>query len=213
MPVTLWSAPNIFMTRVYEDIVVLDTKADRYECLVDAAAWLDVGHDGRLNVSDQPMARQLIEAGLASDHRQPPRPKLLSPHCAVKPSQPRSRSDMLRAGLILASATAAFRSRSLQELIASQRQATASSTPPDELRLSELVGAARTVAPFIPMEGECLQRAYLLRRLLWREGFEPRWIFGVRTWPFGAHCWLQIDDLIVGDTLDRVGFYTPIMAA
>lgn len=54
---------------------------------------------------------------------------------------------------------------------------------------------------------------YLLRRLLRSEGYSPLWIFGVRTWPFGAHCWLQVDDLVIGDTLDRVRFYTPIMAA
>jgi hypothetical protein len=84
---------------------------------------------------------------------------------------------------------------------------------PDRQRLAAITAAARTAAPFVPFEGECLQRAYLLRRLLRNEGYSPLWVFGVRTWPFGAHCWLQIDDLVVGDTLDRVRFYTPIMAA
>lgn len=212
MTVTLWSAPAIFMTKVYEDIVVLDLKADRYECLVEAAAWLCVRDDGRLTLLDEGMARQLIETGLATDRPPPGRPVLTPPGRALDDSLAVCRPEILRAGLVMLTAALAFRSRSLQDLTASP--------PPvpsprrfDEDRLTEVVCAARAAAPHIPLEGECLQRAYRLRRLLWREGFRPQWVFGVRTWPFGAHCWLQIGDLVVGDTLDRVRFYTPIMAA
>ena len=45
------------------------------------------------------------------------------------------------------------------------------------------------------------------------EGIATQWLFGVRTWPFAAHCWLQIGNLVVGDRLERVRFYTPILAA
>jgi len=76
-----------------------------------------------------------------------------------------------------------------------------------------LVGAARIVRPWVPSEGECLQRAFQLRRLLARRGIAVDWVFGVRTWPFGAHCWLQSGDMLVGDRLERVGRYTPIMRA
>lgn len=213
MSTPLWSAPTVFMTPVHEDIVVLDVRTDRYECLVDAAAWLKPAADGSLAVPDEGVARQLIEADLASNQAPPVRHALIPARRALAPSTPVSRWDVLRAGLVLAAATAAFRSRRLDALVRSPEHAQTSPARPDNCRLAELVGAAQAAAPFVPFEGECLQRAHLLRRLLWREGFRPQWIFGVRTWPFGAHCWLQIDDLVVGDTLDRVRFYTPIMAA
>lgn len=212
MPMQLWSAPTVFMTPVHEDIVVLDVRTDRYECLVDAAAWLKPAADGSLAVPDEGVARQLMDAGLASDRPPPSRHALIPARRALAAPTPASRWDVLRAGLVLAAATATFRSLSLDALVRSPGRAPSSPARHDDRRLAELVGAAQAAAPFVPFEGECLQRAHLLRRLLWREGFRPQWIFGVRTWPFGAHCWLQIDDLVVGDTLDRVRFYTPIMA-
>jgi hypothetical protein len=33
----------------------------------------------------------------------------------------------------------------------------------------------------------------------------------VKASPFGAHCWLQEGDLILNDSVERVGAYTPIM--
>ena len=38
------------------------------------------------------------------------------------------------------------------------------------------------------------------------------WVFGVRTWPFSAHCWLQIGDAVLDDDPERVGIYPPILA-
>lgn len=58
----------------------------------------------------------------------------------------------------------------------------------------------------------CLPRSVALVRRCVRAGFDPRLIFGVRVNPFAAHCWVQYDDTIVGDSLDVVGIYTPICA-
>jgi hypothetical protein len=77
--------------------------------------------------------------------------------------------------------------------------------------LHALLAAARRARPWLPFEGECLQRTFLLRYFLARSGVATDWVFGVRTWPFSAHCWLQIGDLVVGDRLERVQRFTPIM--
>jgi hypothetical protein len=37
-------------------------------------------------------------------------------------------------------------------------------------------------------------------------------VFGVRTWPFHAHCWLQVEDVVLDDHHERIGAYTPLMA-
>ena len=56
MPVDLWCPPGVFLTRVHEDIVVLDVEADRYDCLLDAADWIIPGPDGSLRVPDEDLA-------------------------------------------------------------------------------------------------------------------------------------------------------------
>jgi hypothetical protein len=39
----------------------------------------------------------------------------------------------------------------------------------------------------------------------------PRWVFGVQSRPFAAHCWLQLGGVVLNDTVDHVKRYTPIM--
>ncbi len=112
----------------------------------------------------------------------------------------------------LAIATPGFRGRSLEALIAVDAPGP-DAAPADETDLDRLVSAVRSARPFVPFEGECLQRSFELRRLLAARGIASDWIFGVRTWPFAAHCWIQIGDLVIGDRLERVRFFTPILAA
>ncbi len=65
--------------------------------------------------------------------------------------------------------------------------------------------------PWVPSQGACLYRASFLRRFLAASGLTADWVFGVTTWPFSAHCWLQAGDLLLDDDLDRVATYTPLM--
>lgn len=57
----------------------------------------------------------------------------------------------------------------------------------------------------------CLFQSLTLLYFLGRFGWQPRWVFGVRQAPFGAHCWLQDGEAVLNDTLDRVALFTPIM--
>lgn len=212
MPVELWCAPGVFLTRVHEDIVVLDVQADRYDCLLDAADWIIPGPEGSLRVPDEDIARDLLDAGIGSAARSgTPRraPEPARRELATAPSAPSL--AFLGAGLALASATLAFRGKTLGQLIDAANRP--SPPPAADDRLAEHVAAARAALPWIPFEGECLQRAFQLKRLLARRGVATDWVFGVRTWPFAAHCWLQVGDLVIADSLERVRRYTPIMAA
>lgn len=57
----------------------------------------------------------------------------------------------------------------------------------------------------------CLFHSLMLLSFLNRFGFHPRWVFGVRQAPFGAHCWLQDGDAVLNDTVEHVAMFTPIM--
>lgn len=58
----------------------------------------------------------------------------------------------------------------------------------------------------------CLFDSLALLRFLAHYRTFPRWIFGVHTAPFAAHCWLQQGNTVLNDTADHVRTYTPIMA-
>ena len=62
-----------------------------------------------------------------------------------------------------------------------------------------------------PFQGQCLYRATMLRRFLRRRGHHVDWVFGVRTSPFTAHCWLQSGGVVINDRLDHVSRFTALM--
>ena len=65
--------------------------------------------------------------------------------------------------------------------------------------------------PLTPSAGACLFQAELLLRFLNEAGLDADWVFGVRTWPFLAHCWLQIGDHCVSQNPETLAIYRPIM--
>ena len=78
--------------------------------------------------------------------------------------------------------------------------------------LRRLCQVFQTAVIWLPASGKCLVRSFLLLRFLQRSGHEALWVFGVRIWPFAAHCWLQVGDVALDDFPERVSAYTPIYA-
>jgi hypothetical protein len=58
---------------------------------------------------------------------------------------------------------------------------------------------------------ECLYDSLALLEFVARYGIYPDWVFGVRTRPFAAHCWVQHGGVVFNDTVEHVTGYTPIM--
>lgn len=57
----------------------------------------------------------------------------------------------------------------------------------------------------------CLFDSLALIRFLSQFDLYPDWVFGVQVEPFCAHCWVQVDSIVLNDYLDNVCDYTPIM--
>ena len=74
------------------------------------------------------------------------------------------------------------------------------------------VAVFQALMPWAPFPGACLFRSYLLLRFLQRGGDDARWVIGVRTWPFEAHCWLQIDDVALDERCERLVRFQPLLA-
>jgi hypothetical protein len=83
--------------------------------------------------------------------------------------------------------------------------------PPIE-RLREAVAAYMRMRPFVlSAHDRCLNDSLTLLHFLAAEGAFPRWVIGVRTRPFGAHSWVQMDGVVLNDQHEHVRQYRPIL--
>ena len=216
-----WLAPDIHFAWVGADVVVLDVRQDRYLCLVDGAEAIQPGSAAAaasaatvsIAVRDPETLGVLRQAGLI-DPATPTRPRTLAcpARSALMPGGRPSVGALLRAVANAVASTAAFKRSDLKTLIAHasawRRRPLQGAVQP----AARALDAFNAMLPWMPCEEDCLQRAYMLRHHLHANGLSATWIFGVRTWPFLAHCWVQIDDVVVGDSVERVGGFTPILA-
>jgi hypothetical protein len=203
-------AAGLHMVRIRDDVVILDVGVDRYSCLVGGGNQLTPVGSGAVSADDD-VLQELQSAGLIAPDPGPPTCRTpVTPRGELTADEYPGRIACLDTAIRTLAATAAFRGQSLAQLVDAAEPRNSRPTPFDCRRISARVSAYRTVLPFIPFEGLCLQRAYQLRRVLASDGQRVDWVFGVKTWPFFAHCWLQIDDLVIGDRFDRVRSFTPI---
>jgi hypothetical protein len=57
----------------------------------------------------------------------------------------------------------------------------------------------------------CLLDSLTLTHFLARYGVFPTWVFGVKTDPFYAHCWVQQGDFVFNDSPDFIKGFSPIL--
>lgn len=207
----LWR--DVRAVAIGDDLVFLKIENDSYFCLPGAAAEASLAPDGRtLHVRDEQLAAELSAAGLvgldASLADVPDRAAPSATRTAV-PSrmEPPRPADVLEAARGLIDLLLHYRGRSFAQILA------AGPTQGREPRepLLAVVRRYQRWIPYAPVSGKCLLRSFMLLRLLRRRGHDALWVFGVTTWPFGAHCWLQSGDLVLDDLCDRVALYSPIL--
>lgn len=212
---TAWLAPGIHMAWVGEDVVVLSIPGDGYSCLVGAGRHFHQTGNGEVQASNPAVLDDLEAAGLVTRAARTVQDAAPLPaRQELEPSvQPRL-ALRLQAAASAVRGHAAFQTLSFPQLIAAARACKRNLSSPDPAPSAAAVAAVdafTAVLPWLPFEGLCLHRAFLLVRYLAGEGVAARWVFGVRTWPFAAHCWVQIGDTVLADRLTRVGVFTPIL--
>lgn len=197
-----------------DDIVLLNIDTDEYACIVDGGSSILPGpKPGTVSVPDPTIALDMRRAGLLGQatplsRRAPPR----LPGQALGALDSVAILGTLHAGLSGLESKMRFSRSSFAELVAPPRYADKESLRATPMgRAARALTAFEAVHPWLPNTGECLQRAFMLRFHLQRSRVAADWVFGVRTWPFLAHCWIQIDDTVVGDTVERVRGFTPIL--
>lgn len=219
MSSSLSLAPGVYAAAVGPDLVLLDTARDAYFCLPEAgdfvAARLACGELAGLSPT---WADELTGAGLAQAAVSAPRRAMsfVPPGRDLLDAAPVRPTAAERLGFVggLLGLLGTYRGRPFARVLlhAAGRR----------LRLTDAAvtgqGAAARRArvflglmPWSPIQGACLMQSALCLTYLAQAGLAADWVFGVRTWPFSAHCWVQAGDLVLNDSAERVAAYKPIL--
>jgi len=194
------------------DLVLLDLHRGDYSCIPRGGAVL-APDGGVFGAADVDLLAALRAEGLVVEGEVERPTSIAAPSWALgaAPGAPTwgQRWRLVRA---LVDLLVHFRGRSFPHLIGAAQRRPRPTAPAPRERLAFEVSAFFALLPWVPFQGVCLYRAYLLLRMLHHAGLDATWVFGVRTWPFEAHCWLQVEELALDDDLDHVAGYAPILA-
>lgn len=196
---------------VGQDLVLLDVRADRYACLPDA---LTPGPHGELVLTTDAL-RRLEEAkllGVAGP--QAPAPSLQRPSqgLADMPGVKAGPAEARRLAACMGDFAVGYLGRTFERLLAAGVAGAPAAPTGPTAELLRMASLFERLAVWAPIPRKCLARSFLLMRFLSRAGLRAQWVFGVRTWPFAAHCWVQAGDVALDDAPERLARYTPILA-
>jgi len=213
-----WQLPPAVHAAVYgDDLVLLDTGRDAYFCLPDAGAGLRLAGEA-VEGLDPDLIAELAEMDLLRAGEAPTRP-LLSVTAPVLDlmSEPLPKTDWTEAADFAGALTAmswTYYRRPFARLLASALARRVRLRRPGgraSAVLRRRAQAFRALLPWSPLQGACLFQAFLLLEFLGQAGLTADWVFGVKTWPFSAHSWLQSGPLVLNDSVERVSAYRPIL--
>jgi hypothetical protein len=201
--------------------VFLDTRADRYFCLPQAAngaflrlAARDIqpGDGERLQLLVE--RDMLIEAG--PDARIEP-PALIEPptHDLLEETMPCADPvSILRALLLELRAASALRRKPFHQVVEAARHGRPGNRriagDPDR-SIQEIVSAATALSFITRSHDRCLVRALAVHSACRSIGSKPKLVFGVIAHPFTAHCWVQLGSAVLVGGYEQARLYTPIL--
>jgi hypothetical protein len=198
---------GLYAASLGRDLVLLDLAADEYLCLPDCGPVVIDGAQvhGAIETLLRMSAEELLCSGSPPVRRAPPSlPSQALPSAVwAKPAW----RDVAIFGAIWIDAV-----RKKPTVQALGRRMAARKGGRDDLpAIAARVEVFRQLLPFAPWTGACLLQAELLLRFLNAAGLDADWVVGVRTWPFLAHCWLQVGDVSVSEPAETLTIYRPIL--
>ncbi|WP_373008589.1 lasso peptide biosynthesis B2 protein [Hyphomonas sp.] len=229
MPQAFSLSPDVFYCEFEAAIIILDVSADTYARLTPAQClWfreiLSSEDLAGLDVHAAHFAEHLVDRGLLqlseastrlAEKGRPytARDSLLD--TALDAHQTLSLRCLAPFAYAIVSASLLERSHKFKGVIRTARawKRSALSRPAiPEAQVLAITRAFHALSPLLVTTHEaCRFRSLALIRFLSLFGVPADWVFGVRLSPFGAHCWVEHDGIILNDHSDNAFEYTPIM--
>jgi transglutaminase-like putative cysteine protease len=225
---------HVFVCLDGEHVVFLNVKQDRY-LAVDAAkaaplsaivpGWPTLDSASRDSLVDpqapapEELARSLAARGLLAEHGKDAAPVRI----ATPTRSALSEDDDERPRIGIATVAAfvwsaliahfAVRRWSFERMVRRVEIRNAKPEKPFDLqRVRTLTAAFVYLRPFLfTARDACLFESFAFLEFLRLHGIHARWVFGVQARPFGAHCWVQYEDVVLNDSVERAVSFTPIM--
>ncbi|MFT4052957.1 MAG: lasso peptide biosynthesis B2 protein [Novosphingobium sp.] len=104
------------------------------------------------------------------------------------------------------------RLRTLVDIANAPARAASLREEPHSPQLMTCLSAFCRAALLFPRASRCLRDALALQRLVTRYAVRSKIVFGVQTDPFQAHCWVQLDGTVLGQSLETVAGFRAILA-
>lgn len=209
-------ASHVHLAVLGEDVVLLDTRSDAYLCIPDGRTHLRPQPDGVRLDPTREAAAALERSGFLADADIPlkrARPTRPCRNLEGEMAGSQALGDVWRLGAAVADLLRRYHRRDLEEIVrfaqGSQPLDASKDADPELQRLAQVF---QRLAPWLPIPRKCLARSFVLLRFLQRSGRRAEWVFGVTTWPFSAHCWIQVGDQVLDDHWERLLVYAPIMS-
>jgi hypothetical protein len=202
-------------------VVFLDTIADRYFCLSQAAneAFLRAAAQNIGSLDFDPL-HMLLERGLLleanGDSTIRPPPAIEAPtRDLLQNARSRARPLPILETLVAELRAARdLRSRPFCRVIDRARRQPLAQAPAtlDPAQAIERIAAASAAVSFITRSHDrCLVRALAVQAMCVRRGLRTKLVFGVVAHPFTAHCWVQFKEAVVIGGYEQARLYTPIL--
>ena len=125
-------------------------------------------------------------------------------------------ADVVRFLVACVTAIYLLRTKSMVEVVrrvaAHKERSGVHAAPFDTTRTAELVAIFRRLRIYaFTASGHCLFHSLALRHFLASYSVFPSWVVGVKTNPFAAHSWLQLNHYVMDATPEELGSFTPIL--
>jgi hypothetical protein len=238
VPRKLFLRSHVFLCRGKRHWVLLDVNRDKYQCVgrrqfEALGPWLegwkepaDASEDGNGVVPEiaEELANALTSQGILSEDSAGTKEALptdfLHPTQAIDPACQKTSfwSSWFHAKTFFASCMRASRELSgpplhvtLEAARARKARSSARGDAHDFDRARSLVLIFNRLRWYYPRPYLCLFDSLALLHFLARFDLFPDWVFAVSADPFEAHCSVQLGNVVLNDTVERVSALTPIM--
>ncbi len=209
---------HVYVADVDGDLVFLDARANAYYCIARSeTAPVRAVLAGAPAPADDPRIEPLIASGLlemAETARVWTGVQHRTPYADFHLLGVADRPMGVRAWLgLAAAAVTGWRARLWPKPVKwlTRRRAAPNQIP--VTRAATIALEFDRLRPLVFGSGGCLVSSIMLLEYLRRHGIDADWVFGVRTFPFDAHCWVEFEGVVLNDVAEHVGWFTPIAAS